>query len=104
MGALQELEDREHLFIRAREAAEAELGEDELLVSVDLERSASTLHQVDLHRVLLLDRGSQTGRPGSVPSSCAVFDPELHACSITSSRPRCNRPTPRHPRGTTLPR
>lgn len=66
-----------------REAPDVMLGEDELVVDLDVEDAAAAALELELvvFPELCLQLGDQTGRLGQVVSGAAVLDPDLHSDS-----------------------
>ena len=59
---------------RFRESADRFLGEDQLVVDVDLEDAVTSLDQLDADSEFILDLGRQTGGTWPVVSNHAVLD------------------------------
>ena len=68
----------QYLALRIGKAPALQLGVDETAVAQHLERATRAFDDGRVDAELRLDRGSQTGRPGVVPSSLAVFDANVH--------------------------
>ena len=74
-------------FVRAREAMGLVLGEDELIVHLDVEDPAVPLLELRVDAVALLQLSRQTGGRGQVVSLGAVGDPDVHGGLLCEGYP-----------------